>query len=493
MARKDASVFAGFDRPMSTLSHLTLATLAVVVSISAASPSAGSRPLSARLSDRSARYQSQSSDARTGAPASFAPLVGRYCVTCHNERLRTANLALDTVRWDDAAGSAPIWEKIILKLRTGEMPPPGRPRPDKAASDAFRSALEAALDREAARRPNPGRPAIHRLNRVEYTNAIRDLLAFPIDGRSLLPLDDTAFGFDNNADVLTMSPGLLERYLSAARKISRLAIGDKALRPVAETYPVSDLVSQDERLSEELPFGTRGGLAIRHYFPLDAEYIVRIRLQRDKAGTGAVRGLSAGRQHVDGHLDGERIKRVTVGAESPGGRVAAPETADAALQVRFRAHAGASLVGVSILNQTVAPEGVTPSRLPVWTFSLGTDRIGVDRVQIEGPFNATGPGDTPSRRRIFVCAPSGAGEEPQCAKTILSTLARRAYRRPVTEKDVDRLIRCYASARDEGGFEAGIRAALEAILIDPEFLFRVERDPAGVAPGSAYALTDLEL
>jgi hypothetical protein len=474
-------------------STVRIAALAPLVAVWAISLRADSRvPTSSQPFDHQPSYQSQASVARPAAPASFAPIVTRYCVGCHNERVRTANLALDAVQWDDAAASAPVLEKIIQKLRTAEMPPPGRPRPDKATYEAFRASLETALDAEAARHPNPGRPAIHRLNRAEYANAIRDLLDLPVDGHSLLPLDDTAFGFDNNADVLTVSSGLLERYMSAARKISRLAIGDRALRPVAETYAVSELIAQDERASEDLPFGTRGGVSVLHYFPLDADYTLRIRLQRDKAGTGAVRGLAAGPQQIDVHLGGERLKRFTVGADAPGGRVAKPETADAGLEVKFTARAGSSLVGVSILDRPLVTEGVNPTRLPVWTFSPGNDRIAVDSVEIEGPFNAIGPGDTPSRRRIFVCKPS-SGDDTACARTILTALARRAYRRPVTSRDADRLLRFYAAGREGADFESGIRTALESILVDPEFLFRIEREPAGVARGAAYRISDLEL
>jgi mono/diheme cytochrome c family protein len=473
----------------SALSRIAALVPLLAVSVISLRASGVSRP-SPRF-DQQASDQPQPVRSRVADPVSFAPVVTRYCVGCHNERVRSGSLALDSLRWDDAGASAPVWEKIIQKLRNAEMPPPGRPRPDKATYDAFRASLEAALDAEAARHPNPGRPAIHRLNRVEYANAIRDLLDFPVDGRSLLPLDDTAFGFDNNADVLSVSPGLLERYMSAARRISRLAIGDRTLRPVAETYSLSDLIAQDERSSEDLPFGTRGGVAVSHYFPLDAEYTLKIRLQRDKAGTGAVRGLAAAQQ-IDVHLGGERLKRFTVGAEAPGGRVAKPETADAGLELKFAARAGSSLVGVSILDRTLATEGVNPTRLPVWTFSPGNDRVSIDSVEIEGPFNATGSGDTPSRRRIFVCMPS-ARAETACATAIVTALARRAYRRPVTGRDTERLLRFYSAAREDGDFESGIRAALESILVDPEFLFRIERDPPGIAPGTAYRLSDLEL
>ena len=447
---------------------------------------------------------SRAQTAESTAPHSrYAAVLNRYCVTCHNGRMRVANLALDEIQLDAVGTSAAILEKVARKLRLREMPPAGRPRPDEATYEGFATWLEAALDREAAATPNPGRPSIHRLNRTEYTTAIFDLLAFPFDGRAWLPVDDTVFGFDNNADLLAVQPGLLERYMSAARRISRLAIGDLALRPLAETYQISELVVQDDRLSEDLPFGTRGGIAFRHYFPLDGDYVLRVRLQRDKAGAGTIRGIAAGSQQLDVHLNRQRLKRFTVG--DPGS--ARPgQPADAGLEVRFAAHAGSSVVGVSMLKQTVEPEGVVPTRLPVWTFSVGNERISIDNVQIEGPFNPLGAGDTPSRQRIFVCHPEGgkrsvgfiAGlprvdDESACAREIISTLARRAYRRPVVERDVEKLLRFYVTGYREAGFEAGIRAALEAILVDPEFLFRIERDPRGIAPATAYRLSGLEV
>src|SRR5262245_2540362 len=275
------------------------------------------------------------------------------------------------------------------------------------------------------------------------------------------------------------------------------------LRPFAETYQVSELVVQDDRLSEDLPFGTRGGLSFRHYFPLDGEYVLRVRLQRDKAGAGTIRGIASGPQQLDVHLNGQRLKRFTVG---DAGASRQGQAADAGLEVRFPAHAGASNVGVSMLRQGVEPEGVVPARLPVWTFSVGNERISVDTVQIEGPFNPGGPGDTPSRRRIFTCHPDGSkrsvgfiadlprvDDESACAREILGTLARRAFRRPVTERDVEKLFRFYGTGQREAGFEAGIRAALEAILVDPEFLFRIERDPLNVPPATAYRVSALEM
>ncbi len=364
-------------------------------------------------------------------PASaYRAVLDRYCVTCHNARLRTANLMLDTVDIGEIGAGAEIWEKVVRKLRSRAMPPMGRPRPDQTTYQGFVGWLEAALDQAATARPNPGRPAIHRLNRAEYTNAIRDLVALEIDGRLLLPADDSEYGFDNIADVLTVSPGLMERYISAAAKISRLAIGDPHLRPAVETYKVSPLLVQDDRTSEEMPFGTRGGIAVRHSFPLDAEYVLRVRLQ----GRGSVRGL-AEPQQIEVRLDGARITLFTVGG--PAAKSAEPgdqqsnykQPAAAGLEVRFAAKAGTRLVGVALLKRTVAPEGVGPRLLPVGSISFAGKKgaeTGVDSVEIAGPFNAQGRGETPSRRQIFVCRPASPQQEESCATEILATLARRA-------------------------------------------------------------------
>ena len=425
-----------------------------------------------------------------GAPASaagFEPsaaftyrtVLDRYCVTCHNARLRTAHLTLDSVDIHDLGADAPVWEKVAQKLRTREMPPPPRPRPAPETYDAFASWLEDGLDRVAAARPNPGRPALHRLNRVEYANAIRDLLAVEIDGRTLLPADDMAFGFDNIADALAFSPGLLERYLLAARRISRLAIGDAAQRPGVETYRVPKALVQDDRMSEELPFGTRGGLAVRHLFPLDGEYEFAIHLTRRPARTS--------REQLDIRLDSERLALVPLGDPGAG----RPEVADRPVAVRVRVKAGSRVVGVAFTAITSAPEGLTPAYLPVGSISFG--QTGVRSIEIAGPYDVEGVGDSPSRRRIFICRPGGPEGERDCARQILQTLARRAWRRPVAEDDLQPLLRQYEAGRRAGDFEAGIRRALERILVDPEFLFRVERDPAHVPPGTAYRLSDLEL
>ena len=434
--------------------------------------------------------------AQSGAPdpATYRAVLNRYCVACHNERLQRGSLALDGVGTDEVGAHAELWEKVLQKLQTQSMPPPGRPRPDEAAYGHFASWLETELDRAARATPNPGRPTIHRLNRLEYTNAVRDLLGLEIDGEALLPGDDLAYGFDNNADMLTVAPGLLERYISAARAISRLAVEDPSLEPDIARYAISALDVQDDRMSEDLPFGSRGGTAVRHHFPLDAEYVVSLRL------TGNVREP----QEIDVRLDGVRVALLPVGrwpAERE--REAAPMGADGALTVRFPATAGAHTVGVSFVKRSSVVEGVAPSRLPVWTFGTGrgfVGRMALDSVEIGGPYapdtvgGEAGDRAAPDGRPyVFTCRPTSAVDEYRCADEILGTLARRAYRRPVADGDVQVLRTFFDAGRRTGSFEAGIERALEMMLVDPEFLFRLERDPAGVAPATAYGLSDVEL
>jgi cytochrome c5 len=443
------------------------------------------------------------SPAAAQAPSSAAThraVLDRYCTSCHNGRLRTANLNLDkaAVDLDRVSDHAAVLEKVLQKLETGAMPPPGVPRP---APDVYRSVagwLGAELDRAAALSPNPGRPTAHRLNRAEYTNAIRDLLALEIDARSLLPTDDLSFGFDNNADILGLSPGLLERYMSAARKIASTAIGDPALRPADETYKLSPLLVQDDRMSEDLPFGSRGGMAFQHYFPLDAEYVIRIRLTRDNIYT--IRGLSEPEQ-IDLRIDGATVHQFQVGGPAS---LKSRTDADAGLDIRLPIKAGLRRVGVTFRKRSLAVGGVAPEHLPVGNFILsGTARasgfrelMGVATVQVGGPYHGGAPADTPSRRAIFVCRPpAGAGpaDEERCAKSILTGIARRAFRRPVASDDAAALMDFYREGRAQGSFETGVQHALARVLVDPEFLFRVERDPPKARAGAAYRLSDLEL
>ena len=464
--------------------------------------------------------------AATQEPAKPAPsdatqykqVLGRYCFTCHNERLKTADLILSAIDINNPGAEPAVWEKVVRKLRTRQMPPAGLPRPDNSFYDSFATYLETALDRATAAKPNAGRPAVHRLNRAEYANAVRDLLGVEVDSSTLLPADDAGRGFDNNADVLSVSPLLVERYVAAAAKVSRLAVGDPSVRPFTESYDVSRRLVQDDRVSDDLPFGSRGGIAIRHNFPLDGEYEIKVRLQRNN--DNYIRGLDEPHQ-LDVRLDGARIRLFTIGGEHKGrsGPIYSfinpdykgdPEqekyefTADAALEVRFPARAGTRLVEVAFLKENLEPEGV---RMPLQFYDdmlayKGGDP-GVDSVAITGPFNAKGLGDTPSRRKIFLCRPApsknGPGEpsprndDEACARKILTTLARRAYRRPVTVADIEPLLAFYKTGRDEAGSEAGITEAIQRMLVSPNFLFRVEHDPPNAAPGSVYRISDLDL
>ena len=436
-------------------------------------------------------------------------LLDKYCVTCHNEKSATASLMLDKMKLEKVGEDAAVWEKVVHKLRTRAMPPAGMPRPDASGYNLLITRLETELDRSAAAKPNPGRPAVHRLNRAEYTHAIRDLLAVDIDAQSLLPVDEVDQGFDNIGDALSVTPVLLERYMSAARMIGRLAMGDPKIRPFSEKYELSKFLTQDDRMSDDLPFGSRGGIAVRHSFPADGEYTVRVFLQRNSRDY--IRGLAETHQ-LDFRLDGERIKLLSVGGGdelqgrpgppfSQAGRIgdAISETyehggAEERLLVRFQAKAGQRLVAVTFLNKEAVPEGVF--RPPLSQFQLVQFKGGnpyIDNVVIAGPYNVTGLADTPGRRRIFVCRPARPADEEPCARKVLSTLARRAYRRPVTDKDMRSLLHVYEAGRSEGGFEAGIEAALERVLAGPEFLFRIERDPAEAAPDSIYRVSDVEL
>ncbi len=436
----------------------------------------------------------------------YRMVLNNYCVGCHNERVRTAELLLDQADIENIRKEPQIWEKVVKKLRAGAMPPAGMPRPDQATYNSLATYLETALDRAAAANPNPGRPVLHRLNRVEYTNAVRDLLAVDIDGETLLPADDSRHGFDNIGDVLTVSPALLERYLSAARKITRLAIGDPDTAPIFGTYTVPKYFVQDDRMNESLPFGSRGGIAVRHQFPLDGEYVIKVRLERNSRDF--IRGLLDDSHQLDVRLDGARLKLFTIGGESFGrsapifstAGMGDPEQevyerhADDHLEIRFPASAGPHLVGVAFLKETSMTE--TPLRQPMSKYDRhnykGGDP-GVASISIGGPYNAKGIGETPSRRNVFECRPRSARDEELCATKILSRLARRAYRRPLTEEDIRTLLDFYTAGHNEGGFEAGIGTALERILVGPEFLFRIEIDPKNVAPDTAYRISDLEL
>src|SRR5262245_47765531 len=378
--------------------------------------------------------------ANSSAAAEHRATLDRYCITCHNARLKTADLALDVADLSAVPAHADLWEKVIRKLRSGTMPPQGSRRPDAATYDKLAGWLETTIDGAVAARPNPGRrPAVHRLNRAEYANAIRDLLAVDVDAAALLPPDDSGYGFDNIADVLSISPMLTERYLSAALKISRTAVGDPAIRPVTETFAVNKYLKQEDRVSDDLPLGSRGGLAVRYYFPADAEYAIKIFF--DRTYDGRVRGLAEPHQ-LEVRLDGVKVQDITVGGESSTGRGQRNVAIDGT-EVRFAAAAGPKILGVSFVKQTAEPEGM---RLPLYAVTsyeyAGNINVApaVGRVELRGPFDVKGPGESPSRQRIFVCRPGGAGNasptaDTACARRILSALSRRAYRRPVADAD----------------------------------------------------------
>ena len=444
---------------------------------------------------QAARPATQAAAPATGPPS--RALLDQYCITCHNEQLKTAGLMLDHVDIGAVTTNAEVLEKVVRKLRSGQMPPEGRPRPDAATIDDFATSLEQVLDHAAAQAPNPGRVASRRLNRLEYVNAIKDLLALEIDGEQLLPSDMAGFGFDNNADVLAMTPALMARYIAAATKISRAAVGSPENRPTRQVYSLG-FEEQDARMSEDMPFGTHGGLAVRHLFPLDGEYVFAVRLKRN--GTvETINGIEEDAHQIELRVDHALVRRFTIGGEfpgpDPGVLIAVAEddvegqrlhdyrmTADAALEIRVPVTAGQRLVAVGFTDFAPSPHGLR-------------GKPGIDKLFISGPFDGTVPEDTPSRRRIFICRPAtGDGDdEARCALEIIMTLARRAYRRPVAESEVEPLLAIYRNGRRDRDFDAGIERALEALLSMPEFLLRVERQPADVAPGQIYRLSDLEL
>jgi mono/diheme cytochrome c family protein len=489
---------------MSVIARVTISgagiVLAAATCLQAAPPGASSQASQSQAS------QSKMSQPSPTATAARRALLDTYCVTCHNERTKTAGLLLDHADVGNIPAGAAVWEKVVGKLRSGAMPPAGRPRPDAVTTTAFVSWLETELDRSASASPNPGRPAIHRLNRVEYTNAVRDLLGLDIDGSSLLPADEAGYGFDNNGDTLSLSPALMGRYMAAAQTVSRLAVGDPTMRSTQER--VNFPRNQDARMSEDLPFGSRGGGVIPHYFPLDGDYVVKVRLRRVFNGRSAVFGADT-REKLDVRLDGARLKLFEVGGECVGKmkepRCARPDTTralpseyersiDLPLEVRFPAKAGLRSIQVAFLQRlAVEMEGSGPSREPVGHGDDDIEDMMVDYLLIEGPINGKVPADTPSRRRIFVCRPGTGQTDTACATNILTSLARRAYRRPVTNRDVQPLLALYRAGRGSRGFEAGIQFAIEGLLVSPNFLARVERDPVVAAPRTAGRISDIEL
>ncbi len=428
------------------------------------------------------------------APSPQTPraLLNQYCVTCHNARLRTAGLALDTADVEHVGADAALWEKVAAKLNANAMPPAGRPRPSDEVRRAFITSLETQLDLAAAANPRYGRTAtFHRLNRTEYQNAIRDLLALEIDATQWFPGDDAAYGFDNNAGVLTMSSTLLDGYLSAANKVSSLVVGDLSMPPVLSAYKFAASLLQQGRISDDLPLGAQGGVAVRHYFPLDGQYEVTLHVT---GGPGPT-------ERVELRLDGVAVGEIggTAAGGAPPDPDAAAGAATAGPKIRFSATAGSHALSAVFIKPWQATEGQFPAFLP-WGNSALTNVNGarqylhVNDIEIVGPSAATGSGDTPSRRKIFLCRPTSTRDEAACASRILTTLTHRAYRRPLQPGDVDTVLAFYKKRRAEGGsFDAGIQAGVERLLVDPDFLYRIEPRPVGANGTGNYRLSDVAL
>jgi Protein of unknown function (DUF1592)/Protein of unknown function (DUF1588)/Protein of unknown function (DUF1587)/Protein of unknown function (DUF1585)/Protein of unknown function (DUF1595) len=427
--------------------------------------------------------------AQNSPPASAAvhrATLDTYCVGCHSGPTPFAGLHLDTVDTADLEANGGIWEKTLRKLRNREMPPAGMPRPDAATYEALIKYIETERDRLAEVKPNPGRPTLHRLNRAEYSNAIRDLLALDIDVADLLPADDIGYGFDNIGDVLNVSPLLLERYLAAAGKISRTAIGDTALPVSYQTYVVPHGLNQRDRMNETMPLGSRGGTSIRHYFPVDGEYEISVRLQTGRYDEYL--GMARQRK-LDLRLDDQRLALFTIPGDPRAGQLVHGQGSDpdANLNIRVPVKAGMRTLIATFVKDTVKPEGIL-NKLREQAFFEG-----LGSVSVTGPYNVQGAGSTPSRERIFRCRPATRAEEPACAERILADLAHRAYRRPVTADDLQPLLALYRQGAESGGFESGVKLALQRILVSPGFLFRMEFDPPEAAPGSVHRISDIEL
>jgi len=435
----------------------------------------------------------------------YSQTLNQYCVTCHNDALQIAGLSLQAVDVEDIGATAETWEKVLRKLRARAMPPAGLPRPEEATYVAMTDYVRSELDRFARQHPDPGRPSMRRLNRTEYVNSIRQLFAIDVDGDTLLPPDDAMFGFDNIGSVLTLSPLLIERYVAAARKVRLQALGSPDIVSKFAYYSVPEGLLQVDHLDIDLPFGSRGGIAVRHHFPMDGEYVIQIRLQRNYRDY--IRGLVNKEHKLDVRMNDERITLFTFGGEKHGRSSGLYSTsaqgdvnqeqyeryADQALEVRFTAKAGQQLITAAFLQETFLAEGPLVPEHTVYDYTqYKGGNPALRTLAIGGPFDARGPGETASRERILICRPSSDQDEA-CARRILSALARNAYRRPPTDKEMNVLLDFHRQGQRKGGFEAGIGQAIERILAGPEFLFITEKVPPDVAPGELYEISDLEL
>ncbi len=435
----------------------------------------------------------------------YQDTVNQYCVGCHNDTLKTAAFSLQQVDTSNLGADGESWEKVLRKLRAKAMPPSGMPRPDEATYESFVSFLENGLNRHARQNPEPGRPSMRRLNRTEYVNAIRDLFAVDINGDTLLPPDAIMFNFDNIGGVLTLSPLLIERYIAAARKVRNQALGDPDITPAFEYYTLPQALKQDERMNEDMPFGSRGGMAVRHHFPMDGEYVIQVRLQRNYRDY--IRGMTNRPHQLDIRMNDERLKLYTVGGQKFGKssqlystsaqgdirQEAYERYSDQDLEVRFTAKAGEQLITASFLQDIFLPEGpLIPDHTMYDYTQFKGGNPGVRTIAIGGPYEVRGPGETASREKILICSPQN-NQDTDCARAILSSLARKAYRRSPTVKEVDVLMGFFDQGVANGGFEQGIGVAIERMLAGPEFLFITEKVPVNVAKGEIYDLPDLEL
>jgi len=432
------------------------------------------------------------------SPAAYRAVIDQYCVNCHNADDKIAGLSLDTLDISNVGANSGTWEKVLLKVRTGMMPPQSAPHPTQAMRDGMVSWLATALDRAASARPNPGRPLLRRLNRTEYANAVRDLLALGIDTSGVLPPDDSGYGFDNNADVLGVSPVLLERYLASAGKISALAVGDPDIGPAGQTFRIRQDASQDRHI-EGLPLGTIGGRLAETTLPLDGEYLIQVKYFR--TNLGAMRGLEYPHQ-VEITVDGERVHLGSFGGDADfkaalENITLAADSAEERSEARVFLRAGPHAIGVAFLDEP----GENTLRLQPFIRSSNdtldpTGHAHIDRFTVTGPFHPTGPGNTPSRRQIFLCHPAASAtrqEEEICAKKIINNLVHRGYRGMDSKEDSGRLLEFYQKGREGGSFESGIEMALQRLLASPKFVFRAEHDPANAAPGTVNRVSDIEM
>ena len=417
-------------------------------------------------------------------------LIDQYCVTCHNQKTNTAGLALDKFDPAHVDQNPEVWEKVVRKLRAGMMPPQGMPRPNAETYEALTAALENELDRVAAVKSKLPVPGVHRMNRTEYANALRELLGLDIDPAAFLPADDTSYGFDNVVSGLQISPALVEGYVAAASKLSRLALG-RETAPSRKTYYAREDYSQEEQV-EGLSFGTRGGLLAHHYFPADGEYIVSWVPVRNTVGT--LYGGDAENEQLELTMDGVRIKLYQIGKDIP---LTANVQAERN-EIRVPVKAGLHTIGLAFIANTYIPHlflnrSYRRSILDDNPIEGIMQTPQISQLTIQGPTNGMPAGETPNRKKILTCKPASSAQELTCARTILTTIARKAYRRPLTNADIETLTSFYRNGSQKGGFEQGIESGLQFILAHPEFVFRTENAPAAVKPGEAYRISDLEL